>query len=206
MGAGGHGTGNRQHWHDQPMREWIRRRLPSEEKLQAQRGLRWLAPLLRRPALWHLDRRRVALGAAIGVFCGLLIPLAQVAGAAVLAVLLRANLPVAAVATLVTNPVTTAPILVLAYRTGAALLGEPVQPAAAEELAAAVEEQQGQPRPADPEPGWVERARAIGKPLFVGMAVFAVAGGLGTWALVQLAWIMAVRLRRRRRRLRASRS
>lgn len=190
------------------MRNWIRQHLPLEEKLQQQRGLGWLAPLLRRPMLWHLNRRRVALGAAIGVFCGFLIPLAQIAGAAVLATLLRANLPVAAVATLVTNPLTTAPILVLAYRTGAALLGEPVEPTAAEGLADAVEEPQQQ-APADAEPGWIERARAIGKPLFLGMAIFAVAGSLSTWALVHLAWTLAVRIKRRRRlrlRLRLRRS
>jgi uncharacterized protein (DUF2062 family) len=35
-----------------------------------------------------------------------------------LAVLLRANLPVAAMATLVSNPFTFAPIVVLAYQTG----------------------------------------------------------------------------------------
>lgn len=171
--------------------------MPSEATLQAHPGLRWLAPLLRRPFLWHLNRRRVAVGAGIGVFCGLLIPLAQIAGAAVLAVLLRANLPVAAVATLVTNPVTFAPIFVLAYKTGAAILGEPVKPAAAQALEAAALGAEADP--AEVEPGWIERARAIGKPLFLGLALFAVVGGLGTWALVHLLWTLAVLLKRRRR-------
>lgn len=172
--------------------------MPSEQTLRARPGLRWLAPLMRRPALWHLSRRRVAIGAGIGVFCGLLIPLAQIAGAAVLALLLRANLPVAAVATLVTNPVTFAPIFVLAYKTGAAILGERVEPAAARELKKAAETTEV--APAEVEPGWIERARAIGKPLFLGLALFAVVGGLGTWALVHLVWTLAVLLKRRRRR------
>lgn len=171
--------------------------MPSEASLQAHPGLRWLAPLLRRPFLWHLSRRRVAVGAGIGVFCGLLIPLAQIAGAAVLAVLLRANLPVAAVATLVTNPVTFAPIFVLAYKTGAAILGEPVKPAAAQALEAAAKAAEAEP--VEVEPGWIERARAIGKPLFLGLTLFAVVGGLGTWALVHLLWTLAVLLKRRRR-------
>ena len=178
------------------MRNWFRQKLPSAEKLEQQPGLRWLAPLLRRPALWHLSRRRVAIGAAIGVFCGLLIPLAQIAGAAVLALLLRANLPVAALATLISNPLTIAPILVLAYKTGAAVLGEPVPPGAAEELAQAVEEPQ---QPAGTEPGWVERAAAIGAPLVVGLVIFATSGAVLAWGLVHVGWTLAVLLRRRRR-------
>ncbi len=182
------------------MRNWIRNRMPSEESLRTRRGLRWLAPLLGRRWLWHPNRRRVAIGAGIGVFCGLLIPLAQIAGAAMLALLLRANLPVAAIATLVSNPLTYAPIFVLAYRTGSALLGEQPRPDTAQALAEAASE----PAPATPgeEPGWIERARAVGKPLFLGLAVFATAGGVLAWALVHVAWTLAVRLKRRRRRRR----
>lgn len=181
------------------MRDWIRRKLPTEETLKAHPGLRWLGPLLRRPWLWQLNRRRVAVGAGIGVFFGFLIPVLQIAGAALFALLLRANLPVAAFSTLVSNPFTYAPIGVLAYKTGAAILGEQVEPAAAKSLAEAAEAAQAGAADA---PGWIERAKAIGKPLFLGLAVFAVVGGVGTWALVHLAWTVGVWLKRRRRRRR----
>lgn len=181
-------------WHHGAVRDWIRQRLPTEDTLKAQRGLRWMGPLLRRPWLWQLSRRRVALGAGIGVFFGFMIPVAQIAGAAVFAVLLRANLPVAAVATLVSNPITYAPIFMLAHRTGAAVLGEPGKPKEAEALAEASD------LPGTPGLGWTARALAVGKPLFVGLAVFATLGGLATWALVHLGWSVAVRLRLRRRR------
>lgn len=183
------------------MREWIRRWTPTQESLRQRRGLRWLAPLLGRPALWHLNRRRVALGAAVGVFCGFMMPLAQIAGAAVLAVLLRANLPVAALSTLVTNPVTFAPVFVLAYRTGAAVLGEQVHPAAAEALARSAAAEAAQPGADGVPPGWIARARAIGRPLFLGLAIFAVVGSLVTWVLVRAVWTWGV-LAKRRRRLR----
>lgn len=166
--------------------------------MRSRAGLRWLAPLIGRPGLWHLNRRRVALGAAIGVFCGLLIPVAQIAGAAVLALLLRANLPVAALATFVSNPVTLGPIFVLAYRTGAAVLGEPPEPAAAEALAQASEES-ANPVSDGSGPRWIEQARSIGKPLFLGLAIFAVLGSLLTWVLVHVIWILGVRVKRRRR-------
>lgn len=174
------------------MRNWLRNKLPTEETLKAHPGLRWLGPLLRRPWLWQLSRRRVALGAGIGVFFGFLIPVLQIAGAALLALLLRANLPVAAFSTLVSNPFTYAPIAVLAYQTGSALLGEAEQPGVAEALESA----------GDEDTSWVDRAKAIGKPLFLGLAVFAVVGGLSTWALVHAGWTLAVWLKRRRRRRR----
>jgi uncharacterized protein (DUF2062 family) len=184
-------------WHHARMRDWIRRKLPTEEALKAHPGLRWLGPLLRRPWLWHLNRRSVAVGAGIGVFFGFLIPVLQIAGAALFALVLRANLPVAALSTLVSNPFTYAPIGVLAYKTGAAILGERVEPAATQALADAAEAAQVG---AGEGPGWIDRAQAIGKPLFLGLAVFAVVGGIGTWALVNLAWIVGVWLKRRRRR------
>jgi uncharacterized protein (DUF2062 family) len=182
------------------MRDWIRHRLPTEETLKAHPGLRWLGPLLRRPWLWHLNRRRVAIGAGIGVFFGFLIPVLQIAGAALFALVLRANLPVAAFATLVSNPFTYAPIGVAAYHTGAAILGEAVEPGAAQAMAEAAAA--GDIGTAE-QPGWIERAKAIGKPLFVGLAVFAVVGGILAWALVHALWTLGVWLKRRRRQRRA---
>lgn len=173
------------------MRDWIQKRLPTEESLGGRPGLGWLRPLLRRRALWHPSRRRVALGAGIGVFFGLMIPVAQIAGAALFAWLLRANLPVAAVATLVSNPLTFAPIMLLAYKAGAALLGEELVPGAAEAMA------EGNAGADDA--GWLAQAQAVGKPLMLGLALFALVGGVSTWGLVHLAWIIAVRLKRRRR-------
>jgi len=178
------------------MRDWIRAKLPTEETLKAHPGLRWMGPLLRRPWLWHLNRRRVAMGAGIGVFFGFLIPVLQIAGAAAFALVLRANLPVAAFATLVSNPLTYAPIGVAAYQTGSWILGQETEPGAAETLAAAADG-----RSVDgPGHGWWAKAKAIGKPLFLGLAIFAVVGGISAWALVHVAWTVGVWLKRRRRR------
>jgi len=175
------------------MRHWIRHRLPTEETLKAHRSLRWMGPLLRRPWLWRLNRRSVALGAGIGVFFGFIVPVLQIAGAAVFATLLRANLPVAAFTTLVSNPLTYAPIGLLAYQTGAALLGEAVVPEAIQALEDIDE------LPPVVQAGWFEKLQSIGKPLMLGLSVFAVIGGIGTWALVYLAWTLGVKMKRRRR-------
>lgn len=178
------------------MRRRLRRWLPAPDAVQSHRSLRWLRPLLVRPWLWHLDRRTVALGAAIGVFFGFLIPIAQILLSAVFVLLLRANLPVAAVATLVSNPFTYAPIFVLAYKTGSAVLGDPTYVADV----VAIEAIEHVEDPVD----WLERIRNVGKPLFVGLAIFAVVGGTSTYFAISLLWILYVRLKRRRRRRKAS--
>ncbi len=92
------------------MRRSFQRWLPTEDKLKSSRSLRWLGPLLNRPWLWHFNRKSVAAGVGIGVFFGFLIPVLQIAFSAIVAIVLRANLPVAAISTLVSNPFTYAPI------------------------------------------------------------------------------------------------
>lgn len=181
------------------MRDWLRRKLPTEQTLQAHPSLRWLGPLLRRPWLWHMNRRRVALGAGIGVFFGFLTPVLQIVCAAMLALLLRANLPVAVFATFVSNPITYAPIGVAAYHTGAFILGEPVKVDTVRALETVSAEADAGPTDNTASRGWIEQAEAIGKPLFLGLAVFATVGGVATWASVHIAWAVAVRLKRRRR-------
>lgn len=177
----------------------LKRWLPTEEQLRTRRSLRWLGPLLRRPWLWHLTRRRVAAGAAIGVFFGFLIPVLQIAAAAAVALVLRANLPVAAVATLVSNPLTYVPIWVAAYQTGAAILGQSVDAEQARAKAEALAAKLEAPPPDADARDWSRRVLSVGKPLMLGLLVFAVIGAAIAWVLVNTVWIGAVAWRRRRR-------
>jgi uncharacterized protein len=181
------------------MRKHIGRWLPSPEALRAKRSLRWLGPLLERPWLWRLNRRSVAVGAGIGVFFGLLVPVLQIALAALFAVLLRANLPVAAVSTLVSNPFTYAPIFVAAYRVGAGLLGEPAGPMQSAILHSEASEATATEKLA---PSWWRRFSGVGKPLMLGLALFAVIGGASAYVGTLILWRLSVILRRRRRRAR----
>ena len=170
-------------------RDW----LPSAQALQHNRWLRWIGPALHHPRLWHLNRRGVALGLALGLFFGLLIPIAQIPLAGGAAVLLRANVPMAVASTLVTNPLTFGPVYYAAWRTGSAILGDDgrSQPLAV---------------PADaPQGSWWERAwqrlQQAGKPLLLGLALFASGFGLLGYVLVTLGWRIKVLVARRRRRL-----
>ena len=176
----------------------LRKYLPDREQLAGNRWLRWLGPSLLHPRLWHFSRRGVAVGVALGVFFGLLTPVAQIPMAAGAAIVLRANVPAAVGSTLVTNPFTFAPIYVLAYRAGAAMLGEKV-PADASIVAMAEEQASAT---ADDRPWWRaarERVAALGKPLLLGLSTFAVAAGALTYLVIMLAWRLRTVLERRRR-------
>lgn len=182
------------------MLQKLARLLPPPDQLRENRWLRWLGPALLQPRLWHLSRRRIALGVALGIFFGLLVPLAQMPLSAAGAVVLRANLPAAVASTLVTNPATTAPIYFAAWKLGDALLGEaavgrPGPSQGRETDAAAARAALKMP----PAAGVLAKAGAIGKPLLLGLAVMALACSLAAYLLVSWLWIRRVRWRRRER-------
>ena len=173
------------------LRAW----LPSADAIRATRWLRWLGPALHHPRLWHLSRRGVALGMALGFFFGLLVPLAQIPLSAAAAGALRANVPAAVASTLVTNPLTFGPIYYAAWRVGSAILGEPAQ--APDPLV-----QTDENAPAD-ERWWetaTRRILGVGKPLLLGLAILSTAIGIGTYFLVSAVWKLTVLWKRRRRR------
>jgi uncharacterized protein (DUF2062 family) len=177
----------------------LQRWLPSPERLNENRWLRWLGPALQHRRLWHFSRKGIALGVALGIFFGLLIPIGQIPLSATTAVLLRANLPVAVASTLVTNPVTFAPIYYGAYRLGRVVLGE------TEISAAQTEALLAQRAPADDESrSWISRVgdlwdwvTSTGKPLVVGLLILSTLCGLTAYALTSLLWTWHVRRTRR---------
>lgn len=159
----------------------LRALAPSREQLEANPSLRRLAPWLGNPKLWHWSRRGVAAGAAVGLFIGFAIPVAQILFAAVAAVALRVNLPVAAVGTLITNPLTVPPIYYGAYHLGAWVTGASV--------------------PADfsfgdPAALW-ENLGAIGPSLFAGLGMTAIFAAVASYLLISQAWAWRVAARRR---------
>lgn len=173
------------------MKERLKRLLPDAESMRHNRWLRWIGPALYHPKLWHFTRHGVALGVALGIFFGLLIPVAQIPFSAAAAVVLRANIPAAMASTLVTNPVTFAPIYYAAYHLGAMLLGEEVKP-----------RDFGQEVTADGDNGrsWIERIAALGKPLLLGLVILAFSIGALAYLLVRGLWRLKIVLAWRRRR------
>ena len=97
---------------------WARRNLPTRESFER---IRWLRPVAHRvllPQLWRFHRRSVPRGVALGVLVGVIVPFGQIIFAALLALPARANVPVAALTTFITNPFTTPPLWVAGYWVG----------------------------------------------------------------------------------------
>ena len=101
---------------------WFQRHVPTRERIEQNRFLRPFAHRLLRSELWRFTRRSVPRGVALGLFVGVMIPLAHFVVAAFLAVFVRANIPAAMAATFVGFPVIYVFIVALAYRIGQWLL------------------------------------------------------------------------------------
>lgn len=104
-------------------------------KRESFHGRWYLAPfdhLLHDPNLWAIRRRTVVPAFALGLFLVFMPVPGHLLIAALLALALRINLPVATLTTLISNPLTMGPIYYLAYRVGQRLLGTPPQPFAFE--------------------------------------------------------------------------
>ncbi len=176
----------------QGWRTRLRRVMPTAEAVRKSRWVGWIGPALHHPRLWHLNRRGVALGMAIGVFFGFLIPLAQIPVAAVVAVWLRGNLVAAVGSTLVTNPFTFAPIYLLAYRLGSIIIGQGDVPVDA--TVAQVAEQASSIMVT-----WSDKFLAVGRQLFVGLSLMAVVGAFVAYFGVLGIWRVFVVIEWRRR-------
>jgi uncharacterized protein (DUF2062 family) len=97
---------------------WLTRHIPTRETVHEHRLLRPFAGHLTHPSLWRMTRRSVPRGVAVGLFVAVIIPFMHTFIAALLAIPTRANVVVAALFTLVVNPLTIPPMYYAAYRIG----------------------------------------------------------------------------------------
>ncbi len=181
------------------MRKFLRQFIPHHESVKNNRWLKPFGSWLQHPNLWHLNRRSVAGGVAVGMFCGLVPGPFQVISSAPLAVLFRVNLPVAIFVTFYTNPFTIVPLYMLAYELGAWVSG--VQNGLVVEQLAF------------PELHWNTWVAGLwgwlaqlGKPLLIGLPLLAVILAIVGYVAVRVVWRIAVILQwRARKRCRAGR-
>ena len=181
-------------------RKFFRKYLPDAESIRRNRYTRIFGPALHHPNLWHLNRRSVAGGVAVGMFTGL-IPGSnpvQFTAAAILSMIFRVNLPVAVFVTFYTNPFTIVPLYYLAYKLGAFFIGQQNGNLPQHEL--------------DvwnlPLSEWIPAlfhwAAAMGKPLVLGLFLMGLLLAAAGYAAVHLAWRAYVVLRWRKRKMRRS--
>jgi hypothetical protein len=162
-------------------KKYFKKLLPSHDSIRENRWLRPFGVWLQHPNLWHLHRRSVAGGVAVGMFCGLIPGPFQMLGAALVAVLFRVNLPVALFTTLYTNPLTIVPLYFVAYEYGVLITG------------------QGKTLTvthfAVPDMDWhnwfgvmIEWIFSLGKPLAIGLPMLGLTFAIAGYVLVRVGW------------------
>ncbi len=179
-------------------RKFFRKYLPSHESVRQSRHIRFFGAALHHPNLWHLNRKSVAGGTAVGLFCGLVPGPLQMLSAALLAILFRVNLPVAVILTWYTNPFTIVPLYYIAYKLGMFVTGA-----------------SGHVLPGgDPDllelpivewmPALLHWMAAMGKPFVLGLFLLALILAVAGYFLVIAAWRVHVMLSwKKRRRVRS---
>ena len=142
--------------------------------IRTHKSLQIFGTLLHDPNLWHLNRRSVASGIAIGLFVAC-IPLPfHMLIAAALAIPLRANLPLAVGMVWVNNPFTIVPIYYFCYHLGALLIGSKFEPNQAD---------------LDPGMDWImSEGWDILEPMFIGGVIAGLACALLGYAGMRLLW------------------
>jgi uncharacterized protein (DUF2062 family) len=168
-------------------RKFLKRFMPSVDKVREVKALGVFGEALFHPSLWHLNRRSAAGGVATGLFCGLIPGPLQMLGAGIAAVMFRVNLPLALLTTLYTNPITIVPLYVVAFKIGALVLGAA-----------------GGKEP-EPPPDWVwsqigasmeafgQWMIGLGAPLALGVFLLATILAVGGYVVVRVLWNVYLR-------------
>lgn len=106
------------------LRKYLRRVLPHHDTIRGNKYIARFGHRLQHHNLWHLHRRAVAGGVAVGMFAGLIPgsnPVQFTAGA-LLAIRFKVNLPLAVLVTLYSNPFTIVPLYYVAFLLGQLVL------------------------------------------------------------------------------------
>lgn len=158
------------------LRQFFKQVLPGHHHFRNHERLRFLGDILHDPDIFHLTRRSVAGGVATGLSVAWLPLPIHMFVAALIAIRLRVNLPLAVILVWITNPLTFAPMFYGAYKLGAWLIGRPPQDVHFEFSL-----------------HWLGSTfTTIWEPLLLGCAVIALLSGLAGYWGVQLAWRWAV--------------
>lgn len=102
----------------------IKQWMPDSHTIRNNRCVSMFGTLLHDPNLWHLNRRSVSGGFAVGLFIAFMPVPFQMFIAAGIAIASRVNIIISVALCWVTNPITMAPIFYSAYLLGNAVLGE----------------------------------------------------------------------------------
>jgi uncharacterized protein (DUF2062 family) len=165
-------------------RKFFQKWLPSHATVRENRYMARYGHWFTHHNLWHLHRRSVAGGVAVGMFAGM-IPGSnpvQFTAAALLALACHVNLPLAVIVTLYSNPFTIVPLYIAAIALGRVVLGE--GSGALPDLGPDLEGKGlGEWMPA-----MLHWLASLGKPLLVGLPLLALLLSVVSYFVVRVLW------------------
>lgn len=165
-------------------RKFFRKWAPSRSQVMEQKLLKPVMHWLTDPNLWHLNRRSVSGGVATGLFIAFVPVPFQMLFSAVAAVFLRVNLPLAVAMVWLTNPFTIPPILWVAYKLGAWILGTQVNLPSGEITMHWFAEQLGE----------------VWEPMSLGLMILACTSAILSFTIIRLLWRLHIVRHKRKRR------
>lgn len=159
-------------------KKFLKRYIPTPEKVRSIESLRFLGDILHEPNLWHITRHSVSRAFLVGIFMAFIPMPLQMVAAAFAALIINANLPLSVALVWISNPLTMPPLFYFNYKVGAWLLDRPV---------ITFEFQLSW--------SWLgERIVEIGIPLYVGSLVVATILACTSYLLIQYLWRRKVRV------------
>ncbi|MEA1081760.1 DUF2062 domain-containing protein [Marinobacter qingdaonensis] len=158
-------------------KKFMKRYLPTPEKVKAMKSLHFLGDILHEPNLWHINRHSVARAFLVGIwFCFIPMPF-QMIGAAFFAIWFNANLPLSVALVWISNPITMPPIFYFSYKVGTWVLDRPVLNFEFQLSWA-----------------WIsERLVDIGIPLYLGSLIVGTAAACIAYLIIQFLWRRKIR-------------
>ena len=106
------------------MKATLKKYSPKRENV----NLGWLNKHLTDPELWKWNKKSIAKGLAIGLFCAFLPVPIHILLAGILAVTFSANILLSLLVVWVNNPITIVPIFYFTYKLGASIIGVEMDP------------------------------------------------------------------------------
>ena len=165
-------------------KKFMKRYLPTPERVKAMQSLQFLGDILHEPNLWHINRHSVARAFLIGIFFTFIPMPFQMVAAAFCAIWFNANLPLSVVLVWISNPITMPPMFYFNYKIGALVLDRPVLDFEFQLSWA-----------------WIsERLMDIGIPLYLGSLLMATISACAAYLIIQYLWRRKVRTDWRERR------
>lgn len=100
--------------------------MPSAARVREIKSLHVLGDWIYETNLWHLNRYSASMAFFVGLFMAFMPIPGQMPLAALLALMLRCNLPISVCLVWITNPLTMPALFFMAYRVGALIINVPV--------------------------------------------------------------------------------